>query len=99
MLPAFKKGPGRLEAAERVKEWTRERFGLARGAAILVAEVECALPGCPPLETVISFWDGDGARYHFKIFKRVAQVTNDDLPFAWMKDALAVPEGFECDCC
>ncbi len=53
----------------------------------------------PPLETVISFWDEGGTPYHFKIFKPVAEILNDDLPFAWMKDALAVPEGFACNCC
>jgi hypothetical protein len=26
-------------------------------------------------------------------------VVHDDLPFAWLKDALAVPEDFVCDCC
>ena len=57
------------------------------------------LPGCPPLETVIAFWTEGDRRHHFKVFKPVAEVVLDDLPPAWMKDALAVPEGFECDCC
>lgn len=99
MLKPFKKSPKRLEASERLKALTRERFKLAPDTAIFVAEVECALPGCPPLETVVSFWTADGTRHHFKIFKPVADIVCDDLPFAWLMDALAVPEGFECDCC
>ena len=66
--------------------------------AILVAEVACAVPGCPPVETVIAFWMG-GLRRHFKIFKPVAQIENDDLPPVWMRRALAVSDDFQCDCC
>src|SRR5262245_50444578 len=66
-----KHGPEHLAAIDRVREWTRARFALAEDIAILVSEVACALPGCPPLETVIAFWEG-GLRYHFKIFKPVA---------------------------
>jgi nitrate reductase delta subunit len=91
-----------LAALERVKEWVRIRFALASDAAILVSEVACILPGCPPLETAVAFWTKDGAedmRHHFKMFKRVAEITYDDLPYAWMKDSLVVPEGFECECC
>ena len=99
MLGSSRTSPRHLQALERVKAWTRERFKLPQGAAILVAELACALPGCPPLETVVAFWTADGKRHHFKLFKPVEEVACDDLPYAWLKDALAVPEGFECDCC
>ena len=85
-------------ALGRVREWTRARFGLPEEAAILVAEVACAVPGCPPLETVIAFWSGE-RRHHTKVFKPVREIVEDDLPPSWMKDALAVSDDFECDCC
>ncbi len=81
------------EAVARVREWTRRRFSLPGDAVISVAEIACGLPGCPPLETVVVFWTAHTTRHHFKIFKPVAQVTIDDLPFAWQRDALAVPPG------
>jgi nitrate reductase delta subunit len=59
----------------------------------------CAVPGCPPLETIVVFWTTDGKRHHFKLFKPVADVVFDDLPFAWLMDSLILPEGFGCDCC
>ena len=100
MMPGSSRtSPERLQALERVKAWTRERFTLPQEAAILVAELACTFPGCPPLETVVAFWTPDGKRYHFRLFKPVEEVVGDDLPYAWLKDALAVPEGFECDCC
>jgi hypothetical protein len=98
MLGFIKKSPEHHVALDRVREWTRARFSLPADATIVVSEVACALPGCPPLETVIVFWE-DETRHHFKIFKPVAEVVRDDLPFAWLKDALAVPEDFVCDCC
>ena len=89
---------GDPDSIERVRECVRQRFSLATVAAIMVSEIACNLPGCPPLETVVAFWEND-ARHHFKLFKPVAEVGSDDLPFAWMKESLIVPEGFGCECC
>ena len=86
------------EALEMVRGWVRQRFALAQDAAITVAELACQLPGCPPLETVVTFWE-DGQAHHFKLFKRAHEVSFDDLPFAWLKDTLVLPEGFGCECC
>jgi hypothetical protein len=97
MLAFGKRSPEHTAALDRVRGWARERFALG-DAAILVAEVACAVPGCPPIETVIAFWS-DERRYHFKVFKPVAEVAENDLPPAWYKPALAVPDDFECSCC
>jgi hypothetical protein len=89
-------------ALARVKEWVRARFSLPGDAAIMVSEIACDLPGCPPLETAIAFWTkeaGADVRHHFKLFKRAGEVAPDDLPYAWMKEALILPEGFDCECC
>ena len=99
MLGTFRKSPEHLRALERIEAWTRARFGLAPNEAVLVAELACALPGCPPLETAVAFWTVDKTRHHFKIFKRADEVNDDDLPYAWMKPALSVPEGFDPYCC
>ena len=95
-LPAT---PAQAAALERAQAWVRERFSLQPDNAVLVSEVACALPGCPPLETVIAFWTGNALRHHYKIFKPVQQVVPEDLPPYWMKDALAVPPDWACDCC
>jgi hypothetical protein len=98
MLGFTNKDPKHNEALEQVRQWTRARFKLPAEAVILVAEVACALPGCPPLETVVAFWLDD-KRHQFKIFKRLAEVILDDLPPAWLKDALAGSDLLECGCC
>jgi hypothetical protein len=96
---SLRKGPGHLEAVERVKDWTRRRFALGDDETILVSEVACSLAGGPALETVIAFWTADGTRHHFKVFKPVDDVADEDLPPAWLKDALALAEGAACACC
>jgi hypothetical protein len=98
LFGAGRQDAGQLRALEQVRNWVRERFKLAPEAAILVSEVACNLPGCPPLETVVAFWENE-QRHHFKLLKRVEEVTYDNLPYAWMKDDLIVPEGFGCECC
>jgi nitrate reductase delta subunit len=97
-LRVFKKPPEHAAALARVRGWVRERFRLDDEAAILVAEVACGLPGCPPIETAIAFWT-DRGRHQFKVFKPVAEVTADDLPPSWMKNALVAMEGTEWECC
>jgi nitrate reductase delta subunit len=97
--PGFSRnGPEHQEALARVRTWTRERFMLTDDVAILVSEVACGVPGCPPLETVVVFWIGE-IRHHFKFFKPAREVVLADFPPAWLRNAMAVPEGFECDCC
>ncbi len=99
MLGAGRRSAAHCQALDRVGEWTRERFGLPAESAILVAEVSCATPGCPPLETVVAFWTLDATRHHFKVFKPVEAVVADDLPYSWLLHSLAVDPGFGCDCC
>ena len=99
MFGNIRKSTPHLEALARIEAWTRTRFALLGSEVVLVAELECALPGCPPLETVVAFWTTNKIRHHFKIFKRVEEVIEQDLPYAWMKPALAVPEGFDPYCC
>jgi nitrate reductase delta subunit len=98
MLGLTRKRPDNGAAVDRLRHWTRTRFSLAESETIMAAEIACAVPGCPPIETHVVFWTGLG-RHHFKIFKPVAEVTEDDLPPAFMKNALIALDGADCDCC
>jgi nitrate reductase delta subunit len=99
MLGTFRKSREQIDALLRIEAWTRARFKLLAEETVLASELACAVPGCPPLETVVAFWTSDQTRHHFKIFKRAVDVVDADLPYAWLKNALAVPEGFDPDCC
>lgn len=90
-----------VAAADRVRDWTRLRFKLSADDAVLVTEIECQLPGCPPLETIVAFWEAadETKRYHFKVFKPIAEVVEDDLPPSWLKPGLLATDIFGCPCC
>ena len=49
MLWFVKRSPDHSQALDRVREWTRSRFTLSEDSAILVTELACGLPGCPPI--------------------------------------------------
>ncbi|MGZ5595154.1 MAG: hypothetical protein ACXWG3_00830 [Usitatibacter sp.] len=95
-LAAPRKGPAHLEAVERVKDWTRERFALGEDYTVVLQESTCNLPGFPLSETLVAFWCA-GERHHFKVFKPVEEVRREDLPPAWLKGALAGVVA--CECC
>ena len=94
-----KKSVADQAALDQIREWTRVRFRLGDEAAILVTQIECKTPGCPPIETIVAFWTAPEKRHHFKVFKPAAEVFEDDLPPAFMKNALAETEMFGCPCC
>ncbi len=102
MFGSFTRNALQDAALARVEVEVRARFRLPAQTSVLVTELVCALPGCPPLETVIAFWTGnsnDVLRHHYKVFKPVQQVTEADLPPWWMKDALAALPDWACACC
>ena len=68
-----------------VKEWAAEVFRLGADVSVMVTELRCTEPGCPPLETVIAILDRPGQPRQFKIHKAIA-----DLAFA---DVLQVAQG------
>jgi nitrate reductase delta subunit len=96
---AMRKGVAHLEAVERVKDVTRARFALAEGDTILVTESVPTLPGFPPHQTKVVFWTADATRHHFKVFKPVEDVADDDIPPAWLRESLTAAEAVECSCC
>ena len=98
-LRALRRDPAFFAARARVKRCIRERFALGGDARVEVHEREETLPGFPPRETVVEFWNAAGMRHHFKVFKPLVEVREGDLPPAWMREALAMPSGYDCDCC
>jgi hypothetical protein len=97
-IGAFADAPDDLAGMERLKGWTREHFALAADQAVLVSELACPNPRCPPLQTLIAFWIGE-QRHRFKVFKPLAEVRLTDFPPAWLRDSLASEEPGEDECC
>jgi hypothetical protein len=95
---AFSQDPEQLQTIEQLKDWTRAHFELDAAAVVMVAELACTRPGCPPLETLIAFWI-DEHRHRFKVFKRMGEVDRRDFPPAWLRDFLASEEPSDDECC
>lgn len=101
---SYKLGNARKDDAQRValrriKQWTRARFSLGEDDLTIVTEETVRLPGVPEKQTLVVFQCADGLKRHYRIFKPAAEVLEEDLPPAWMKDGLVTPEGFQCSCC
>ena len=95
MLSSPKKSAAHIHALEQIAGWTRARFSLPAETVVLVSEMACSQPGCPPLETVVVFWEGEN-RYQFKFFNIAEAVGEDDLPPYWMKPGLLGGEWGDC---
>jgi hypothetical protein len=77
LLGSKPKAAGRRTA--EIKEWVLEVFRLPADVAVMVTELRCQEPGCPPLETVVAILDTPGQPRQFAIHKALAEVTFADL--------------------
>jgi hypothetical protein len=65
-------------ASARVKAWIAAALGPTDERTILVTELACTEPGCPPVETVIALLR-EGEPERWKLHKPLAAVTEDDV--------------------
>ncbi len=71
--------PSQAEKIAEVRQWAAEVFRLPPGIAVLVLELRCTEPGCPPLETVIGLVNTPGAPRLYKLPRPLAEVTFADV--------------------
>lgn len=64
--------------AARIKTWARELLAVDPDTTVLVTELHCTEPGCPPIETVIAVL-AHGAPRQYKVHRAIAEVTRADL--------------------
>lgn len=76
------KPPANSEKILQIRSWVRDRFGLDEETIVMVTELRCSEPGCPPLETLIAVMDGPGQRRQFKFHKSIAEMTPNDIELA-----------------
>ncbi len=76
VLPGM--GPRRdPETVARIRAWVRGEIEDDE-TTVLVTELACTEPGCPPLETVIGLLNESGQVQH-KLHKPLAEVTKADV--------------------
>jgi len=79
MLGSSARGTGGANVARQIKSWVREVFDPEGEATILVSELTCSEPGCPPIETVIAIMRGPGSSEKYKIHRPSAEITRNDI--------------------
>lgn len=75
----------RLQKIKNIKSWAIQSLGLDSDVNLLVTELRCTEPGCPPLETVIAVLYSDGAKKQYKIHHAVDDLTESVLMTALLK--------------
>jgi hypothetical protein len=81
------------EQSTRIKDWMKQVFLLGDETTLLVSELRCGEPGCPPVETVIAALNGGKRNATYKIPKKIGAVEFDDIAAL-----TALPSDARCGC-
>lgn len=76
------KPPADREKILQIQSWVRDCMRLDEETIVMVSELRCSEPDCPPLETVIAVLDGPRERRQFKFHKTIAEITSMDIDLA-----------------
>ncbi|MEV5548254.1 hypothetical protein AB0L35_19350 [Streptomyces sp. NPDC052309] len=69
-----------------LKETVRALLGLDDDTAVMVRQLACTEPGCPPLETVVAVLPMDGRPHRWTLYRPADQITEDDLRAVLLTD-------------
>ena len=64
---------------EQIRYWMRQNFGFSKDTPIVVKEVPCVKPGCPPVETAIVAIVDNAPPRHFKVQRPINEITFDHV--------------------
>ncbi|WP_245790713.1 hypothetical protein [Streptomyces monashensis] len=60
----------------------RTLLGLDEDTAVVIRQLACTEPGCPPLETVVAVLPMEGEARRWTLHRPADQITEDDLRVA-----------------
>lgn len=60
-----------------IKAWVTEALALPEDATVMVTELACKEPGCPPIETVIAVLRAPGDTVQFKAHRAAVDLDKD----------------------
>jgi hypothetical protein len=78
-MPIGARRPRGTEQLSELKQSVRRLLDLDDDTTVMVSQLACSEPGCPPLETVIAVLPMDGSPRRWALHRSVDQVTEDDL--------------------
>jgi len=77
--PLARNGSALVSQARLLKQWARDLLNLRADDIVTVSELSCALPDCPPRETVIVILSASGDIRQLSIHKALLEVDHDDI--------------------
>lgn len=77
--PAGSRSPADPEQVARIKGWVAEGFALEEGTPVMVMELRCTEPGCPPIETAVAVMASSGESLQYKVHKPIPEVIREDI--------------------
>jgi hypothetical protein len=63
----------------QVRAWASELLFPGHDAPVMVTQLACREPGCPPVETIIGLLERGRTTQHYRLHKAVAAVTRADV--------------------
>lgn len=81
--PLARRDPDIVVRARAIKQWTREMLALPDDAVVSVNEFACALPDCPPRETVVIVMRPGQPVFQVSVHKAMRAVTHADIAAAF----------------
>jgi hypothetical protein len=81
-MPSNLFGPRRNndpQVIEQIKSWVRDTLHPDEDTAIMVTELRCTEPDCPPIETVIAFLKVSQPTRQYKLHKAIADIIQTDI--------------------
>ncbi|AUA17055.1 hypothetical protein GTZ78_14410 [Streptomyces sp. SID8361] len=71
--------PGPSPQLRELKQTVRRLLALDDDTAVMVRQLTCAEPGCPPLETIIAVLPMNGPALRWTLRTTAEEITEDDL--------------------
>lgn len=78
-MPSGIPRPHRSPHLSGLKESVRRLLDLDDDTAVMISQLACTEPGCPPIETVVAVLPLDAPARRWTLHRPVEQVTPDDL--------------------
>lgn len=81
--PTFARRGAAGPRVREVKDWVRAAARAGEDATILVTELACSEPGCPPFEVVMAVMRPGRPPLQRKLHKRLAELSTEDVTRLW----------------
>jgi hypothetical protein len=71
-----------------VKDWVRAASGVGEDVTIMVSELSCSEPGCPPYEVVMAVLRPGQPPIQRKLHQRLMELSREDVSALWAPGAM-----------